>query len=49
MEKAVQQVKVEKNLSFTKARKQEKHAAMDNVSTTNIAIQTNLTWTKDEK
>ena len=45
MEKTVQQVKVEKNLSFTG----KTYAAMVKVSTTSVAIQTDLTWSDGEE
>ena len=58
MEKTVQQVKVEKNLSFTQARKIEEtswpaatgeiYAAIVKVCTTSVAIQTDLTWANGE-
>ena len=58
MEKTFQQVKVEKNLSFTEARKSVEasrpaetgntYAAVVKVSTTSVAIQTDLTWTNGE-
>ena len=54
----LQQVKVEKNLYFTEERQivdasrpavtGKTYAAMVNVSTTSVAIQTNLTWTNGE-
>ena len=54
MEKQVQQVKVEKHLSFYEARKlvetstpiaaSKSYAAADKVSTTSIATQTDLAW-----
>ena len=59
MEKTVQQVKVERNLSFTEARKivetsrpaatGKTYAAMVKVSTTSVAIQTDLTWSNGEE
>ena len=59
MEKTVQQVKVEKNLSFTEARTivetsrpaatGKTYAAMVKVSTTSVAIQTDLTWSNGEE
>ena len=54
----VQQVKVERNLSFTEARKvvessspavkDKSYAAAVKVSTSNIATQTDLTWSNGE-
>ena len=54
----MQQVKVERNLSFTEARKvvessspavkDKSYAAAVKVSTSNIAIQTDLTWSSGE-
>ena len=59
MEKTVQQVKVERNLSFTDARKivetsrpaatGNTYAAIIEASTTSVAIQTDLTWTNGEE
>ena len=59
MEKTVQQVKVERNLSFTGARNivetsrpaatGKTYAAMVKVSTTSVAIQTDLTWSNGEE
>ena len=56
--KMVQQVKVERNLSFTEARKvvessspavkDKSYAAAVKVSTSNIATQTDLTWSNGE-
>ena len=58
LEKMVQQVKVERNLSFTEARKvvessspavkDKSYAAAVKVSTSNIATQTDLTWSNGE-
>ena len=58
LEKMVQQVKVERNLSFTEARKvvessspavnDKSYAAAVKMSTSNIAIQTDLTWSNGE-
>ena len=49
MKKTVQRVKVQKNLSFTEARPSGKtYAAMVKVSTTRVAIQTDLTWCNGE-
>ena len=58
LEKMVQQVKVERNVSFTEARKvvesfppavkDKSYAAAVKVSTSNIAIQTDLTWSNGE-
>ena len=59
MEKTVQQLKVEKNLLFTESRKNvevsrpaatgKTYAAMIKVSTTSVAIQTDLTWSNGEE
>ena len=59
MEKTVQQVKVENSMSFTEARKivevlrpaatGKTYGAMVKVSTTSVAIQTDLTWSNGEE